>query len=298
MTLAKQRSFTTKTQRKVYRIQAGAQTIALGQQTKIMGIVNVTPDSFSYDGQLKGPDFAHRAVMRAKRLVKRGADIIDVGGESTRPGAKPVGVQEELRRVIPVISALAKWNKVPLSVDTYKADVAEQALDAGAVIINNIMGTKPTKRLIKMVARYNAAIVLMHIKGTPRTMQKNIAYTNVVKDIVSALKHSIDFCLDHGLNRKNIIIDPGIGFGKTVEDNLSIINSLTEFKTLDCPLLLGTSRKSFIGHVLDKEVNNRLYGSLATVAAGIINGAHIVRVHDVKETRQTALITDAIINEG
>ena len=180
--------------------------------------------------------------------------------------------------------------------DTYKPEVAEQALDAGAVIVNNIMGTKLTKRLVKTLISYNGAIVLMHIRGIPRTMQKNIRYQNLIKEINSALKKSVDLCLDCGMKPNQIVLDPGIGFGKTVEHNLQIIKHLNTFGKLGYPLLMGTSRKSFIGAVLDKEVDHRLSGSLATVSASIMNGAHIVRVHDIKETKDVTTMTDAIVN--
>jgi len=261
-----------------------------------MGIVNVTTDSFSLDGCLSKEHGHARAIRQAKRMVRQGADIIDIGGESTRPGAAPVSTDEELRRVIPVISKLAKTVSVPISIDTYKPLVARHALDAGATIVNNIMGVKVEKTLLTMVRRYNAAIVLMHIQGTPRTMQKNIHYSDLIADIIAALKHSRGKCLETGIKSDRIILDPGICFGKTVEHNLSIINRLNEFSALNQPMLVGPSRKSFIGKVLDKEVSFRLIGTIASVCASVMRGAHIVRVHDVDEVKQAVTLTDAIIN--
>jgi len=262
-----------------------------------MGIVNVTPDSFSRDGCLNKRRGKEHANWLARKHIRDGADIIDVGGESTRPGAQYISVKEEINRVVPVIQVLAKKTKIPVSVDTYKAMVAKAALDAGASIINNIMGTKPDESLLKMVKKYDAAIVLMHIRGTPKTMQKNIQYNNLLDDIIASLQKSIEKCLEIGIKSDKIILDPGIGFGKTVDHNLKILNRLKDFKALKFPLLIGTSRKSFIGTVLSREVNHRLIGTIATVTTGILNGAHIVRVHDTKAIKDTVLMTDAVMNE-
>jgi len=247
-----------------------------------MGIVNVTPDSFSQDGCLEKSHEPHNvAINLARKHIREGADIIDIGGESTRPGAKRISVKEEISRVIPTIETLAKKTKVPISVDTYKPAVAKAALAAGASIVNNIMGSKPDPSLLKVVKNYNAAIILMHIQGTPRTMQRQIYYRDLTEEIIASLRNSIEKCLEIGIKSDKIIIDPGIGFGKTVEHNLEIVNRLGDFKTLRRPLLVGTSRKSFIGKVLSKDIGHRLIGTAATVCASILKGAHMVRVHDV-----------------
>lgn len=258
-----------------------------------MGILNMTPDSFSGDGSLD----AEKALRRARRLIREGADILDIGGESTRPGARRIAVEEEIRRVVPLIRRLAGKIRIPISVDTYKPQVARRALDAGASIINNIMGTPPDRRLLRMARDYNAGIVLMHIRGTPRTMQKNPVYADLISEIIGALRKSMENCLEIGIKSDRIIIDPGISFGKTVEHNLEIINRLEDFKALHKPVLLGTSRKSFIGKVSDKDTSHRLIGSVATVCAGIMRGAHIVRVHDVKAVQEAAVMIDAVLNE-
>jgi dihydropteroate synthase len=268
--------------------------LELGIRTLVMGIVNITPDSFSKDGCLQP---GHNPIRQARRMAQEGADIIDLGGESTRPGALPVTVKEELRRVIPVIEQLKTKISVPISIDTYKPAVAKAALAAGAEIVNYIKGAQPDTAMIRIVARYKAAFILMHMPGTPRSMQKLARYDNIVADISADLQKSIEICLENGLKSDKLIIDPGIGFGKTLEHNLQILNKLKEFKTLGCPVLIGTSRKSFIGKILGNEPRERLSGSLATVSAGIINGAHIVRVHDVRQTLEAVRVTDAIINE-
>lgn len=294
--------------RNKFNLELNNLKIELGTITKIMGIVNATPDSFSNDGLLKKrsrntfsrKDYsicAHNAVKHARKLIEDGADIIDIGGESTRPGADKVSAEEEIKRVIPAIEVLNQLHKIPISIDTYKAIVAKHALDAGASIVNNIMGTSLNKSLLKMIRNYNACIVLMHIQGTPKTMQKNIKYNNLITNIIDELNKSIEICLEFGIKSDKIIIDPGIGFGKTVEDNLSIIKNLNKFKRLKKPILIGTSRKSFIGKLLNLDTNERLIGTQAANSASIFNGAHIIRVHDVKEARQTAIITDAIINQ-
>ena len=264
-----------------------------------MGILNLSPDSFSRDGiKVKRAGDLSAVVDRAQQLVREGSDILDIGGESTRPGAKAVPVKEEIRRIIPAIRLLAQKIKIPISVDTYKPDVAREALDAGAVIVNNIMGTKKDPRLLKMIARYDAAAVLMHIKGEPRTVQKKIVYRDLIGEIIVSLRKSIENCLAFGIKSDRIIIDPGIGFGKTVENNLEIIDRLKDFGILNQPLLVGTSRKSFIGKILGKEVHERLAGSVVTACISAVNGAHIIRVHDVRETKEALTLVDAITRSG
>jgi len=281
--------------RKNFIIYARNFKLKLGPQTKIMGVVNVTPDSFSADGVfMRYRNDMNRISDYAEELIADGADMIDIGGESTRPGAKPVSETEEMKRVIPVIKHLSKKVKVPISVDTYKEKVAQNALDNGASIINNIMGVTMKNSFLKMIRRYHASIVLMHLRGNPRTMQQHTAYRNLVKNIIDALKMSIDRCLTAGILSNRIIIDPGIGFSKTSEQNLSLIRRLNEFSVLNQPILIGTSRKSFIGEVLKKETNDRLLGTIATVCASISHGAHIVRVHDVCPIKEIVLMMDAI----
>ncbi|HOY09440.1 MAG TPA: dihydropteroate synthase [Candidatus Omnitrophota bacterium] len=289
-------------QRKSFLLRARRHALSLGASTRIMGIINMTPDSFSQDGCIsiggkgKGPD---TAIRKALTFIRQGADIIDIGGESSRPGAKRIPLKEELARVIPVIKALAQKVDNPISVDTYKPLVARHALDAGASIVNTIMGTSPDRRLLKMVQHYEAAVILMHMRGTPRTMQNNIVYNNLITEIKDSLQKSLEICLEIGIKSDRIILDPGIGFGKTAEHNLEIINRLNEFQSLRCPLLIGTSRKSFIGKVLREDVpRQRTWGTAATVCASILKGAHILRVHDVKEMIAVARMTDAIINQS
>lgn len=263
-----------------------------------MGIVNVTPDSFSGDGQFREKRDIPKAVAFARKMVRQGADILDVGGESTRPGAPRIPVEEELRRVIPIISALAKKVSVPISVDTYKCTVAQAALDAGACLVNTIKGTPPDQKLLAAVSRSQAGLVLTHIKGSPKSMQQKPHYTDIMPEIAAALKSSLENCLEKGIKSDRIIIDPGIGFGKTVTHNLMILNRLAYLKRLNRPLLLGTSRKSFIGRLLNREVHQRLNGTLASVTASIMNGAHIVRVHDVSQVKEAVRIADAILTES
>jgi len=283
--------------RKKYTVIAGSHKIHLGDKTKIMGIVNLTPDSFSNDGLFKSGYTAEKAVGFAKKLIKQGADIIDLGGESTRPGSNRIPEKEEIARIIPAIKLLAKDVSVPISVDSYKPRVVKMALDAGATIVNDIMGTNPDKSLLKMVKDCNAAIVLMHIKGIPENMQRNVSYSNLIENIYKILQKSIEKCFEIGIKSDRIIIDPGIGFGKTLENNLEIVNRLNAFRSLNKPLLIGTSRKSFIGKVLDKEVDDRLIGTVSTVCTSIIRGAHIVRVHNVAAIKDAVIMTDAIVNE-
>jgi dihydropteroate synthase len=228
-------------------------------------------------------------------MVKEGADIIDIGGESTRPGADPVSVKEEIRRVVPVIRAIAKKIKVPISIDTCKADVAEKALSAGASIINDISGLRFDRRMPRVAAKHKVPVVIMHIQGTPGNMQKHPVYKALIPEIMDYLRESIDIALSAGVREDMIIIDPGIGFGKTVKHNLEIINRLDEFKGFEKPVLLGPSRKSFIGKLLGGlPVNERLEGTSASIAIGISKGANIVRVHDIKEMSRVARIADSI----
>ena len=264
--------------------RCGKATFHWGERTYVMGIVNVSPDSFSGDGL----DSADAAVAQAQRFVTEGVDILDVGGESTRPGSSPISVDEELRRVIPVLERLAGKVKVPLSVDTYKFDVARQALDAGAEMINDIWGLKQEPRLAELAAERGVPIILM-------SNQRDKPRRNIISAVLSDLKRSIDLALDAGVPWENIIVDPGIGFGKTLEQNLELVRRLDELKVLGRPMLLGTSRKSMIGLVLDLPPEQRLEGTAASTAIGIAKGADIIRVHDVKEMIRVCRMSDAII---
>jgi len=265
-------------------------------KTYIMGILNVTRDSFS-DGGLYFDKSA--AIKRAIQMVEEGADIIDIGGESTRPGAEPVTVKEELRRTIPVIEALAKEINVPISIDTYKSEVAEKALDAGASIVNDISGLRFDPEMAKVVSDYKVPVVIMHIKGRPKDMQQNPVYEALVPEIMDYLREGIRLAKESGVSEDKIIIDPGIGFGKTFNHNLEIINNLHEFTLLEKPILIGPSRKAFIGKILGNvSETDRLEGTSAAVAISIMNGANIIRVHDIKEMVRVARVADAIKNLG
>lgn len=267
-----------------FELKANGKTLSL-ERPAIMGILNTTPDSFSDGGKWTTVD---RALKHAEEMVNDGAAIIDVGGESTRPGAKPVPLEEEMKRVVPVIEAIRKnFSNVFISVDTYKSKVAEEALNAGADIVNDISGFHFDSRMAKLVAERNVPAVLMHIKGTPRDMQKNPYYENVIKELCLYFEETIKEAEQKGVKKEQIIIDPGIGFGKRLEDNLSILKRINEFKRFGVPILLGTSRKSFIKMVTGEEnPEERVAGSLASIVRGILNGVKIVRVHDVKETKQ------------
>lgn len=279
--------------RKKYNIQLGNRNLSLGERTLIMGILNVTPDSFSDGGRFANRD---SAVLHAFEMIEDGADIIDIGGESTRPGADTVSADDELGRVLPVIKSIRAKSDIPISIDTYKSRIAREALDAGADIINDISGCRFDPEMPKLAAEKNAPVVVMHIKGTPKDMQKNPEYRDVVAEIKDYLSQSIELLTEAGLSREQIIIDPGIGFGKTTGHNLTIMKRLEEFAELDRPILMGASRKSVIGNVLDLPSDKRIFGTAACVTANIMRGTHIVRVHDVGEMRQVVRMVDAIIS--
>lgn len=263
----------------------------ISNRTLIMGILNVTPDSF-YDG---GKYFSFvNAVRHAEELVNEGADIIDVGGESTRPGAESVSPDEELKRVIPVIRKLADRIDVPISIDTQKSKVAKEALESGARMVNDISALRTDPEMAGIVKEYNVPVVLMHMKGTQRDMQVNPEYTDVIGEIKAFFRERIEWAKANGIREENIIIDPGIGFGKTLEHNLEILRRLKEFKEFGMPVLIGPSRKSFIGRILDKTEEERIWGTAGAVSAGILNGADMVRVHDVSEIRDVVNVTDRI----
>jgi len=274
-----------------YSIRCKKKTFTLGKRTLLMGVLNVTPDSFS-DGGLHFDK--EKAFTRGLRLAEEGADFIDIGGESTRPGSKPIELEEELRRVIPVIQSLAKEVDVPISIDTYKSTVAKRAIEAGAEMINDITGLHFDPDLGEVAAKEDVPLILMHIRGTPETMQKNVHYDSLFSEILQYLKDSIKRAESAGVDPQQIIIDPGIGFGKTLKDNLLIIKNLSEFRILGKPILLGTSRKSFIGKILNADVNERLEGTLSSIALCALNGAHIIRCHDLLQTKKAIAVADAI----
>jgi dihydropteroate synthase len=278
-----------------YTIRCRKRTFTLGKRTLLMGVLNVTPDSFSDGGLFFDKE---KAIARGLKMIEEGADFIDIGGESTRPGSKPLGLDEELRRVIPVIESLAKEVDVPISIDTYKSTVATKAIEAGAQIINDISGLQLDPSLSQVAAKEDVPLVLMHIRGTPETMQKNIHYESIFSEIIQYLKGSIHRAESSGVDPEQIIVDPGIGFGKTAGDNLLILKNLQEFKILGKPLLLGTSRKSFIGKILNADVNDRLEGTLSSIVVGVLNGAHIIRCHDVLQAKRAITIADAVRQAG
>jgi dihydropteroate synthase len=275
------------------------QVLPIEERTLVMGILNVTPDSFS-DGDLFLPP--DKALAHAEQMIEEGADIIDVGGESTRPGATLVSPEEEIRRVIPVIETLAKRTKTPISVDTTKALVARAALNSGAAIVNDISALRFDFHIADEVSKFGAGLVLMHSRGTPATMQRLPPVADVLDEVTRSLRSSVAMAERRGVKRESIVIDPGIGFGKTPEQNIELITKLNQLSQSfpDLPILVGTSRKSFIGRLLQGEngepapAGERLHGTMATLAAAVLYGAHIVRVHDVKAAVETVVVSDAI----
>lgn len=263
-----------------------------GDRTYLMGVLNVTPDSFSDGGEFNQP---LAALNQAQALAEKGADIIDVGGQSTRPGAPQISVEEELERVLSVIKVIRPKIDIPISVDTTRAIVAEQAVNAGADIVNDISGGTFDSSMFSTVASLNVPIVLMHIRGTPQTMQLLTDYQDVIEEISNFLLQQITAATTAGIKRENIIIDPGIGFAKNLEQNLEIFRRLKELKTLNCPILVGPSRKSFIGRILNQpDPKARVWGTAAACYAAIFNGADILRVHDVEQMRDVSMVADAI----
>ena len=286
---------------KTYNLVWGKNRLVLGKRTCIMGILNVTPDSFSDGGEFFTLD---NAVAQGQKLFEDGADILDIGGESTRPFSDAVSAEEEIRRVVPVIENLAARISIPISIDTTKAGVARRAIEAGASIMNDVSALRLDHGIADVAAEYDVPIILMHMLGTPKTMQVEPVYDDLIKEIKEFLKNAVDYAESRGISKSKIIIDPGIGFGKTVEHNLLLIKHLHEFKTLDVPILIGSSRKAFIRNILKyktvKDINPDLaeveIGTQASVAAAVLNGAHMVRVHNVANTRATIKIIDAINN--
>lgn len=285
-------------QRDGFILKLGRKALNLNTRTYIMGIMNLTTDSFSGDGLYKGTGESGQEkdiVDYARKLEEDGADIIDIGAESTRPGAKAVRLKEELKRLIPAIKKIRKKVKAPISVDTYKAEVARQALDSGASIINDITALSGDRKMAGVISRYKAGVVLMHMQGSPRTMQKNPRYDDLLQEIIDYLRAAINRALDAGIDFEKIVIDPGIGFGKTVRDNLKIIKSLEQLKALGRPILIGTSRKSFLGKIAGGVAAERLAATISSNCLAAMHGARIVRVHDVKEAKQALTVLDATL---
>ncbi len=271
-----------------------ARTLVLGERTLVMGILNVAPDSFSDGGKFLNVD---AAVARALEIERAGADIIDLGGESTRPGSEPVAAEEELRRVIPVLEALRGQLKIPISIDTMKPAVAEAAAAAGAQILNDVSGLRAGPAMGEIARRRKLPLILMHMRGEPRTMHKKPFARNVLRDVISGLRRSLATALRAGVPKSQIVLDPGIGFGKSGAQDCELLARLPELARLGCPLLVGASRKKFIGRILGGlPANERVWGTAATVAAAILGGAHMVRVHDVAEMTQVARVADAILD--
>jgi dihydropteroate synthase len=283
--------------RRIFRLRLPGRSLALGERTLLMGVLNVTPDSFSDGGVFLN---AGAAVARAVEMERAGADIIDVGGESTRPGSAGVSAETELQRILPVIVGLRGKIRIPISVDTSKSEVAEAAAGAGAEIVNDVTALRNDPRIAEVARRRKMALVLMHMRGTPRTMQKTPFARDVLRDVAQGLRQAVAVARRAGLARSQIVLDPGIGFGKSYEQNCELLVRLPELARLGYPLLVGTSRKSFIGKVLEKSeprggsASDRIWGTAATVAASILQGAHIVRVHDVAEMAQVARVSDAV----
>ncbi|MDD2389039.1 MAG: dihydropteroate synthase [Desulfobacterales bacterium] len=284
---------------KTFTISWGNHRLELGQRTCVMGIVNVTPDSFSDGGKFSAPD---SALAHAEKLVEDGADILDIGGESTRPFSKPVSAEEELHRVAPVIEQIAQRVSIPISIDTFKSRVAKGALDAGASMINDIGALRMDKDMAAVAAAYDVPVIVMHMKGTPRTMQVSPAYDDIIEEIKSFMKDTIHRAERNGIPPSRIIVDPGIGFGKTGGHNLLLLKRLKEFESLEMPLLVGSSRKAFIRNILMNKTGRPMEpdspevetGTQATICTAVLHGAHIVRVHNVAMARMTVDITDAI----
>jgi dihydropteroate synthase len=278
--------------RKNFRLHLPTCTLDLGPRTLIMAVLNVTPDSFSDGGKFLAPQ---SAIAAAHAMQSAGADILDIGGESTRPGSQGISAAEEFERVIPVLHALRGRLQIPISIDTRKSSVAEAALIAGAEIINDVTGLRADPEIAVIARRYNVPIILMHMRGEPRTMQKQPFARNAIRDVIAGLKRSISIARRAGVSKSQIVVDPGIGFGKSFKQNYELIAHLDKIASLGHPILIGTSRKTFLGHTLGgKPPAERIWATAATVTASILNGAHIVRVHDVTEMAQVAKAADQL----
>jgi dihydropteroate synthase len=287
-------------QKKTFHLKLRSGSLRLGERTLVMGVLNVTPDSFSDGGKFFD---VKRAARHALAMQRDGADILDIGAESTRPGSVGISAAEELRRLLPVLQALRGKLKIPISVDTQKPAVAELALGAGAEIVNDISGLRSDPQLARVATEHGAPLILMHMRGTPRTMQKGPFARDVMRDVLNGLRESVATAKKFGVKQSQIIIDPGIGFGKSYSQNYELLAKLPELAKLGYPLMVGTSRKGFLGVTLAKNGKSappeeRIFATAATVAASILNGAQIVRVHDVAEMAQVARIADAVLNGG
>lgn len=289
-----ERRVDTPLSRKIYHFKARDKELELGRFTRIMGVVNLTPDSFYDGGRHRN---AAEAVDYCFALAEAGADLLDLGGESSRPGADPVTAAEEIDRVLPVLEAIRGELDLPLSIDTCKAEVARSALEAGADLVNDISALRADPEIGALVAREQAGLVLMHMRGRPKTMQKIPPSADILEEIQGDLQSALQTAYAQQIQSDRIILDPGIGFGKTLEDNLRILNRLAFLERFDLPLLVGTSRKSFIGELLDVPPGGRLLGTAASVAGAIVRGAHMVRVHDVAEMRSVVRVVDALLCE-
>jgi dihydropteroate synthase len=278
--------------RKIYSLQWRSFDLTLGKKTLVMGVLNVTPDSFSDGGLFFEQD---KAIAQGEELAAQGADLLDIGGESTRPFSDPTPEEEEIRRIVPVIKALVRKTALPISVDTYKASVARAALEAGAALVNDISALTFDPEMGRLVAAFQVPVILMHIQGTPRDMQRHPHYDHLLGEVRSFFERRIQAAVAQGIAREHILIDPGIGFGKTFDHNLTLINRLDYFNNLDCPIVLGTSRKAFIGKLTGQEALNRDWGTAATLTVGACQGAHMVRVHNAAAARQVLAVTDALI---
>ena len=284
--------------RKLFRLKLPSRTLVLGKRTLIMGVLNVTPDSFSDGSKFYNEE---HAIAHALRMERAGADLIDIGAESTRPGSEGISAEEEWKRLMPVLGGLRRLLKIPISIDTQKAEVAETALDAGAELINDISGLKNDSRIAEVAARHRVPLILMHMRGEPRTMQKGPFARDAMKDILQGLRRSAAIARKSGVAKSQIVLDPGIGFGKSFAQNYEVLQRLPQVAELGFPLLIGTSRKGFLGATLVRDgkpasPEERIWGTAATVTASILNGAHIVRVHDVEEMAQVARVADCVLD--
>ena len=269
--------------------------LPLGEQVLLMAVLNVTPDSFSDGGRFSDPD---RAVAEALEMVEEGADILDIGGESSRPGAQAISLDDELERVVPIVAKLAGRVRVPISVDTTKAEVARRCLDLGASMINDISALRHDPGMAEVVRQYGAGLILMHMRGEPATMQLNPSYTDVIEDVSDFLRRRTDAAVSLGIDRERIAVDPGIGFGKRPEDNLALLGQLASLAGLGRPIVIGPSRKGFLGTLLGRPVLEREWGTAAAVAAAVLNGAHVVRVHAVAQMKDVIRVSQAIRAAG